>query len=136
MVKELEKAKKAIQSLWTGVCNIFEFKEITDKYGKTRHKLIKICENTPCRLSFKNINSAEQTEMQVKTSQVIKLFVAPEVYIPPGSIIEVTQNNITRKYKNSGISAIISINAFNEQGGTSVTPQYASPLPLTESVCQ
>ena len=27
---------------------------------------------------------------------------------------------------------MLSINAFNEQGGTSVTPQYASPLPLTE----
>ena len=29
---------------------------------------------------------------------------------------------------NSGISAMLSINAFNEQGGTSVTPQYASPF--------
>ena len=106
VVETLREAKEAIMSMWTGLCSVFEFKEITDKYGKTRHKLIKICENTPCRLSFKNINSAEQTEMQVKTSQVIKLFVAPEVYIPPGSIIEVTQNNITRKYKNSGISAI------------------------------
>ena len=29
MVKELE---KAIQSLWTGVCNIFGFKDVEDKY--------------------------------------------------------------------------------------------------------
>ena len=106
VVETLREAKEAIMSMWTGLCSVFEFKEITDKYGKTRHKLIKISENIPCRLSFKNINSAEQTEMQAKTSQIIKLFVAPEVYIPPGSIIGVTQNNITRKYKNSGVSAL------------------------------
>ena len=90
VVETLREAKEAIMSMWTGLCSVFEFKEITDKYGKTRHKLIKISENIPCRLSFKNINSAEQTEMQAKTSQIIKLFVAPEVYIPPGSIIGVS----------------------------------------------
>jgi hypothetical protein len=39
-------------------------------------------------------------------SQVVTLFISPEVYIPPGSMIEVTQNNVTRTYKHSGISAI------------------------------
>ena len=106
VVDALKEAREAIQSLWTGLCRVFGFKEVTDKYGKTRHKLTKISENVPCRLSFKNISSTEQTGIQAKTTQVVKLFIAPEVYIPPGSIVEVTQNNVTRKYKNSGVSAI------------------------------
>ncbi|BBM48390.1 hypothetical protein JMUB3933_1906 [Leptotrichia wadei] len=39
-------------------------------------------------------------------SQVVTLFISPEVYIPPGSMIEVTQNNVTKRYKHSGISAV------------------------------
>lgn len=106
MVKELEKAKKAIQSLWTGVCNIFGFKDVEDKYGATTHAEVTLFENLPCRLSFKNISQTSQTESFAVSSQVVKLFIAPEVYVPPGSVIEVTQNGITRKYKHSGISAV------------------------------
>ena len=106
MVKELEKAKKAIQSLWTGVCNIFGFKDVEDKYGATTHAEVTLFENLPCRLSFKNISQTSQMESFAVSSQVVKLFIAPEVYVPPGSVIEVTQNGITRKYKHSGISAV------------------------------
>nr|DAQ01660.1 MAG TPA: head closure knob [Caudoviricetes sp.] len=106
MVKELEKAKKAIQSLWTGVCNIFGFKDVEDKYGATTHAEVTLFENLPCRLSFKNISQTSQTESFAVSSQVVKLFITPEVYVPPGSMIEVTQNGVTRKYKHSGISAV------------------------------
>ena len=106
MVKELEKAKKAIQSLWTGVCNIFGFKDVEDKYGATIHAEVALFENLPCRISFKNISQTSQTESFAVSSQVVKLFIAPDVYVPPGSVIEVTQNGITRKYKHSGISAV------------------------------
>lgn len=106
MVKELEKAKKVIQSLWAGVCNIFGFKDVEDEYGATSHAEVMLFENLPCRLSFKNISQTSQTESFAVSSQVVKLFIAPDVYVPPGSVIEVTQNGITRKYKHSGISAV------------------------------
>ena len=106
MVKELEKAKKAIQSLWTGVCNIFGFEKSKNKYGTVVTEVKELYKNIPCRLSFKSISQTEQTENMAKTSQVVKLFIAPEVYVPPGSVIEVTQNGVTRKYKHSGISAV------------------------------
>ena len=106
MVNELEKAKKAIQSLWTGVCNIFGFKDVEDEYGATSHAEVALFENLPCRLSFKNISQTNQTESFAVSSQVVKLFIAPDVYVPPGSVVKVTQNGITRKYKHSGISAV------------------------------
>lgn len=103
---QLKKAKKAIQSLWTGVCNIFGFKDVEDKYGATTHAEVMLFENLPCRLSFKNISQTSQRESFAVSSQIVKLFIAPEVYVPPGSVIEVTQNGVTRKYKHSGISAV------------------------------
>lgn len=106
MVDELKQAREAIQSMWTGVCNIFGFKDVEDKYGATTHAEVTLFENLPCRLSFKNISQTSQTESFAVSSQVVKLFIAPDVYVPPGSIIEVTQNGITRKYKHSGISAV------------------------------
>lgn len=106
MVDELKQARESIQSMWTGICNIFGFKDVEDKYGATTHAEVTLFENLPCRLSFKNISQTSQTESFAVSSQVVKLFIAPEVYVPPGSIIEVTQNGITRKYKHSGISAV------------------------------
>nr|DAK09471.1 MAG TPA: head closure knob [Caudoviricetes sp.] len=106
MVDELKQARESIQSMWTGICNIFGFKNSKNKYGTVVSEVKELYKNIPCRLSFKNISQTEQTESVAKTSQVVKLFIAPEVYVPPGSIVEVTQNGITRKYKHSGISAV------------------------------
>nr|DAF26647.1 MAG TPA: head closure knob [Caudoviricetes sp.] len=106
MVDELKQAREAIQSMWTGICNIFGFKNSKNKYGTVVSEVKELYKNIPCRLSFKNISQTEQTESMAKTSQVVKLFIAPEVYVPPGSIVEVTQNGVTRKYKHSGISAV------------------------------
>lgn len=106
MVDELKQAREAIQSMWTGICNIFGFKNSKNKYGTVVSEVKELYKNIPCRLSFKNISQTEQTESVAKTSQVVKLFIAPEVYVPPGSIVEVIQNGVTRKYKHSGISAV------------------------------
>ena len=106
MVDELKQAREAIQSMWAGICNIFGFKNSKNKYGTVVSEVKELYKNIPCRLSFKNISQTEQTESVAKTSQVVKLFIAPEVYVPPGSIFEVTQNGVTRKYKHSGISAV------------------------------
>ena len=106
MVDELKQARESIQSMWTGICNIFGFKNSKNKYGTVVSEVKELYKNIPCRLSFKNISQTEQTESVAKTSQVVKLFIAPEVYVPPGSIVEVIQNGVTRKYKPSGISAV------------------------------
>ena len=107
MVSEiLKSAREAIHSMWDGLCTAFENKKSKDKYGIVSSEKVEICKNEPCRLSFKNISQAEQTGLGANVSQVVKLFISPEVYIPPGSTIEVTQNNVTRKYKHSGISAV------------------------------
>lgn len=107
MVSEiLKSAREAIHSMWDGLCTAFENKNSKDKYGIVSSEKVELCRDVPCRLSFKTISQAEQTEWGANVSQVVKLFISPEVYIPPGSTIEVTQNNVTRRYKHSGISAV------------------------------
>ena len=86
----LKSAKDAIKSMWSGLCTVYKNEKSKNKYG----------------ISFENVSQADQTELGANVSQVVTLFISPEVYIPPGSMIEVTQNNVTRTYKHSGISAI------------------------------
>ena len=107
MVSEiLKSAREAIHSMWDGLCTAFENKNSKNKYGIVSSEKVEFCRDVPCRLSFKTISQADQTGLGANVSQVVKLFISPEVYIPPGSTIEVTQNNVTRKYKHSGISAV------------------------------
>ena len=107
MVSEiLKSAREAIRLMWDGLCTAFENKNSKDKYGIVSSEKVEIFKNEPCRLSFKTISQSEQTELGANTSQVVTLFISPEVYIPPGSTIEVTQNNVTRTSRHSGISAV------------------------------
>jgi hypothetical protein len=103
----LREAREAIQSMWDGRCNIYSYQETVDEFGATEVKPnVLLFKDLPCRLSFKNISQTSQGETFAGTSQVVKLFIAPELYVPPGCVFEVTQNGVTRKYKHSGVSAV------------------------------
>ena len=98
--------RKAIESLYKGVCNIYSFVSEKDEFGITDRTEKLLYENQKCRVSYKNISVANQTESFATIAQEIKLFIAPQLIIPAGSTIEVTQNNRTEKYKSSGKAAV------------------------------
>lgn len=101
-------AKKAIESLYTGICTVYEYKEVRDPETKrTTSKEVVVIENQPCRLSFKNITQSKDG-IAPKITQITKLFISNECNINPGSKIVVTQNNKTTEYKNSGEPAMYS----------------------------
>ena len=85
--------RKALESLYMGNCNIYGFISEDDGYGISDQVEKLLYENQKCRVSYKNISAANQTESFATTAQEIKLFIAPELIIPAGSTIEVTQNN-------------------------------------------
>lgn len=58
------------------------------------------------RLSFQSRNSAAKDDGYSTVSQSVVLFIAPEVEIPSGSKITVTQNGKTTDYCRSGESAV------------------------------
>ncbi len=105
--KARTKARKAIELLYEHTCIVVEYQNIKDPVTKiTSSQEIPVLENQPCKLSYSTIKSVNQTESVGTVSQVVKIFVAPEVIIKPGSKIIVTHNGITESYKNSGLPAI------------------------------
>ena len=99
--------RSAIQSLYSGVCTITNSQKVFDeKTKRTVTKDVIVCENEPCRLSFKTTASASYDGIVSGLVQTIKLFLRPELEVLAGSKITVTQNGRTTKYKFSGQAAV------------------------------
>lgn len=103
----LNAVRKAIESLYKGECTVKEFKSVTDPITRiTTKKEVTVLENQKCRLSYEKIASATQTTAPATIAQSIKLFIAPEIVINPGSKIIVTQHGKTTEFKQSGEPAL------------------------------
>ncbi|EFE91182.1 hypothetical protein GCWU000341_02290 [Oribacterium sp. oral taxon 078 str. F0262] len=111
MVSALERARRSAQSaqrmLYDGRADIIEYRKRKDpESGIISHKEETVERGLPCRLSFYEISSVSQTDSAADTAQVIKLFLAPDAAIKPGSKIVVTQNGKTVAYQCSGVPAV------------------------------
>lgn len=105
--KAMEKARAAIESMYDGKATISEYKPVKDPVTKrTTSQEVEIIKDQMCRLIFKSIPMANQTDTGASLSQVIKLLIAPELNIKPGSKIVVTQQGRMVAYKNSGMPAV------------------------------
>lgn len=109
MVKAKSAARKAIESTYTGTCDIIEYGSVKDRKSKiTRQEEIVTAKNQPCKLSFEKIAAAVQTDTGAAVSQGVKMFIAPETEVKSGSKIVVTQNGVTTAYCASGQPAVYS----------------------------
>lgn len=95
--------------LWVGRCTIFEYQHITDpETFKTTAELVPVLEDEPCRLSYNHEQATNIQSGVAVVSQSITLFIRKDLEIKPGSVLEITQNGVTEKYKGSGQPAIYS----------------------------
>lgn len=100
-------ARAAIELLYNGECNIFEYAEVKDSVTKiTKHSEITSIEDQPCKLSFKRIGPSSQTEVAESVDTVGKLFVSPDIVVKAGSKIVVTQAGRVFEFKSSGEPAV------------------------------
>lgn len=107
MLSGQKSARKAIESTYTGVCQVIEYGAVRDEASKiTWHGEAVVLENEPCRLSFEKTSAAVQTDTAAAVGQSVKLFLAPEVIIKPGSKIIVEQNGRRGEYAASGEAAV------------------------------
>ncbi len=105
----VSKAKKALGSLYDGVCTVTKHQKVKKDNGSTGFEEIVEFEDLPCRLSFKTVDSTSQTKNGASAiDQTITLFLDPDVMIAPGSKITVTQNDVTTEYQHSGKAAVYS----------------------------
>ncbi len=102
----LNEVREAIESQYIGTCDIIELQNSTNPITKLEESTeVVVKEKQPCRKSYKNISSASDGEENAKVTQIIELFIAPEISIKPGSKIIVTQNEETIAYTRSGEAA-------------------------------
>ena len=94
---------QALQSLWRGLCTISVRHEKQNPINKrTEFTETALYSAIPCRLSFKAITGTSEKDNAAVVSQITKLFLAPDIKVPPGSKITVTQNGKTIDYEQSG----------------------------------
>ena len=105
MLPKSKMVRAAIESLYDGKCTVTVRQEYEKDNGSTGFIDTVILEDEPCRLSFKNTSSTNEGEAAASVSQVTELFISPEVDIPSGSKITVTQNGETVDYAKSGVKA-------------------------------
>lgn len=100
---------KALQSLWKGSCTVYVKQEAQDPttkritFGESA-----VYTNQACKLSFEKITDTIENNNAALITQAAKLFISPDVIIPPGSKITVTQNGKTADYEKSGEPAVYS----------------------------
>lgn len=98
-------ARKNIEKQYDSECTIYELKPKVIN-NITKDVETEVFKNEKCRISFEDIYVNTQTDTEAKKVQKIKLFIAPELKIKPGSLIIVTGRGRTTKYKNSGMPAV------------------------------
>ena len=98
--------RAVIESTYEDVCNVYEYKQTTDPITNiTKPAETLMLGNQRCRISYKTINPTGSGETATAT-QSVKLFIAPDADIKPGSKIVIAHCGRNMEYSNSGIPAI------------------------------
>lgn len=99
--------KKAIQSLWDGRATITVREGVLDeRTGRTEPVERVTASELPCRISFATVKSTEPDEEAARVAQTVTLYIDPDLVIPEGSKITITQNDVTGDYERSGKAAV------------------------------
>lgn len=102
--------RKVLEQTYDDVCRVYGLQSVKDPQSKvTQRKEAVLLENIPCHISFSSDASVGKSATASPVTQTIKLFLSPEVLIPPGSRIEVVrrQGN-AESYAQSGQAAVYS----------------------------
>ena len=120
------KIKKHIERFYDGVCTVTTYQNQRGIINNTTEKITQ--ENIACRLSYKTIKNTEQTDIGANVTQVVKLFLPPDVQVKEGSKVTVTQEGMTASFICSGKPAVYG-NFFHALHGKSVHPFHIRVFP-------
>lgn len=104
--------KNPLSKLWIGRANIYEYQKVTDPDTfQTKQDLVQVATDEPCRVSYGQTTYSRADTVQIVNgapyiAQTITLFIRPDIAIKEGSVIEVTQHNVTTKYKRASKPAV------------------------------
>lgn len=93
--------------MYSGSCTVIEHRKTKNENTKLMEwQEVTVLEDQPCRLSFDQNQPVTQLASAAAMDQKIKLFLASELAIKPGSKIIVTQNGVTTEYTYSSVPAV------------------------------
>lgn len=102
--------RAAIESLYRDTCTVIVREKVTKANQSTGFQEKVELENQPCKISFSKAISTQPVAandgIAAAITQDIKLFVAPEITIPPSSKIIVTHFGKETAYRGSGVPAV------------------------------
>lgn len=100
MISVFKQARRVVESLYDSICSVSGYEEVKDPVTKKTKLLPKLkCENQPCKISKQSFSKNRQTDTVNEVSYELKLFIAPEVEINQGDVIEVTRLGAKLSYK-------------------------------------
>lgn len=91
--------RTALEKLWKDRCSIFIREEVTDpETHLTDFEEKPLLLDQPCKLSFETLTSSNGDEVAT-VAQAVKLFLSPDVTIPPGcKIVVYRENDVERTF--------------------------------------
>ncbi len=95
-----------MERLYTGVCSVTEQQKYEKANKSTGFRDVVVLENVPCRRSYSNVHSGNPGDSYTAIDQTIKVFLAPELEIKPGSRLTIVQDGRTEVYRSSGKPAV------------------------------
>lgn len=106
--KKFAAARAALERFYSDTCTVYVQQEAESDDCLTRFENKVLYADQPCRLSFSSSTTASGDTVAA-VGQSVKLFVSPELVIPPGSRIDVLRHPetpFTFHYKSSGPAAV------------------------------
>lgn len=100
--KYLRACRKWIDKMNTGSMTVYNYEPVEEEdSGITDFKLVPVLTEVPCRLSYQDKQSATKNEPS-QALKNIRVITSLDVDIKEGSILEITFDGETHKYKQAG----------------------------------
>lgn len=99
--KYLRAARKWIDKLNTGRMTIFNYEPVKEDSGFTDFEFKPVLTDIPCRLSYQDKQTATNNE-PAEALKNVRVITSLDVDIPAGSVLEITFDGETHKYKQAG----------------------------------
>ena len=103
---QIKTARDRIESTYDCTCDIVNNREITKTNGANAFEEFVAYKDLPCKLSFKTIAANSQGQNTSLVTQIVKLFISPDVKIEAGSKVVIKKRANITEYKQSGEAAI------------------------------
>jgi len=102
--------RETLERGYTGTFTVTERQKVVRADHSIGFAEVQTVTDIPCRLSF-TTSPATGDGDTATLAQSVKLFCAPEIIVPEGSRITVTQNGVTEEYARSGMVAMYDTHA-------------------------